>query len=80
MTVTVFTTSNCRYCDMAKAWLKEKGIEYKERNVDEDWDARDDMIMAGTMTAPLIKFQVDEEVSYVYGFEPGKMAEKLGLV
>jgi glutaredoxin 3 len=33
----VWTKPNCPNCDQAKALLKNKGIEYEERNIGVDW-------------------------------------------
>jgi len=33
----VWTKHNCPNCDQAKALLKNKGIEYEERNIGVDW-------------------------------------------
>ena len=32
--VTIYTTSTCPYCKMAKELLKQKGIDYEERMVE----------------------------------------------
>ena len=31
--VVVYTSSTCPYCTLAKDYLKEKGVEYTEKNV-----------------------------------------------
>jgi glutaredoxin 3 len=33
----VWTKPNCPNCDQAKALLKNRGIEYEERNIGIDW-------------------------------------------
>ena len=64
-TVKVFTTPTCPFCVMAKEWLRLKGVEYEEKNVAEDMDARQEMVEAsGQMGVPVIT--VDDEV--VVGF------------
>jgi len=37
MKTIVWTKPNCPNCDQAKALLKNKGIEYEERNIGIDW-------------------------------------------
>jgi glutaredoxin 3 len=37
MKTIVWTKPNCPNCDQAKALLKNKGIEYEERNIGVDW-------------------------------------------
>ncbi len=39
--ITVYTTSWCGDCRRAKRFLKERGIEFREVNIDEDADAED---------------------------------------
>ena len=36
MNITIYTKSNCPNCVSAKALLKSKGLDYTERNTDED--------------------------------------------
>ena len=33
----VWTNLGCHFCEMAKTLLKQKGIEYEERNLAKDW-------------------------------------------
>lgn len=42
--VTVYTTPTCPYCRMVKDFLKEHNILYKEVNVVEDVQARQEII------------------------------------
>lgn len=37
MKATVWSKNHCPYCDQAKALLKIKGIEFEERNINNDW-------------------------------------------
>ena len=36
----VWTNLGCHFCEMAKTLLKQKGIEYEERNLAKDWDVQ----------------------------------------
>ncbi|CUO86042.1 glutaredoxin family protein [Clostridium sp. NSJ-49] len=42
--VKVYSTNTCPWCDKAKSYLKSKGIEFEELNVQEDMVAREEMI------------------------------------
>lgn len=42
--VKVYTTNTCPWCDKAKGYLKSKGIEFEELNVQDDMMAREEMI------------------------------------
>ena len=36
MTVTVFTRTTCAPCHMLKSYLQRKGVQYQEKNVDDN--------------------------------------------
>tara|TARA_Y100001936_G_C15760186_1_gene500800 strand:+ start:178 stop:411 length:234 start_codon:yes stop_codon:yes gene_type:complete len=52
--VIVYSKNMCGYCVQAKNWLKNKGIEYKEINIEEQPEARDFVIKEGHRTMPQI--------------------------
>ena len=33
----IWSNVGCHFCEMAKTLLKQKGIEYEERNIAKDW-------------------------------------------
>jgi glutaredoxin-like YruB-family protein len=72
--VTIYTTPTCGYCHMAKDYFKEEGIEYNEKDVSVDAEARDEM-MAKTnqMGVPVI----DVEGDIVIGFNKAILSELL---
>ena len=52
--VIVYSKNMCGYCVQAKNWLKNKGIEYKEINIEEQPEAREFVISEGHRTVPQI--------------------------
>jgi|TARA_Y100000289_G_scaffold37734_1_gene37167 glutaredoxin 3 len=52
--VIVYSKNMCGYCVQAKNWLKNKGIEYKEINIEEQPEAREFVISEGHRTMPQI--------------------------
>lgn len=42
--VKVYSTNTCPWCDKAKSYLKSKGVEFEELNVQDDMVAREEMI------------------------------------
>lgn len=52
-TVTVFTTPTCPYCHMAKEYLKEKKVEFKDVDVSKDQESAMKMVQrSGQMGVP----------------------------
>lgn len=57
MAVKVYSTVTCPYCDMAKNYLKQKGVEYFDVNVGEDANEAREMVQkSGQMGVPVIDF------------------------
>ncbi|RKD31332.1 glutaredoxin family protein [Thermohalobacter berrensis] len=52
--VIVYTSNTCPYCTMAKEYLTEKGVNYIEKNVNEDPEARRELIQKGYRGVPVI--------------------------
>lgn len=76
MNVLIYTTPTCHYCHMAKEFFKENKIEYEEKDVSRDLEARKDMIeKTGSLGVPVI--EVDGEA--VSGFDKKWLQDKLGL-
>jgi len=74
--VIVYSTPTCGYCTVAKDWLKENNIEYKEFDVAMDEEKRNELIKkTGQMAVPVI--EVGEDI--VIGFDKKKLSELLGI-
>ena len=52
--ITIYSKSNCAFCQKAKALLEIKGITYAEVNIEEDTDARQRLVEAGVRSVPQI--------------------------
>ena len=52
--LTVYSKSNCPFCDKAKYLLEQKGIPFQEVRVDLDPLAREFIVNAGHRTVPQI--------------------------
>jgi len=75
-TVNIYSTPTCHFCQMAKDFLKERGIAYTEFNVARDLERRQEMIQkSGQMGVPVIL--VGEEM--IVGFDREKLAASLGI-
>lgn len=74
--VIIYTTPTCVYCKAAKEFFAENNIEYEEKNVAEDEQARDAMVeKSGQLGVPVIEVKGN----IVIGFDEKKLAELLGL-
>lgn len=52
--VTIYSIPTCPYCQKAKAFLKENHIEFTDRNVASDAEAREEMVdKSGQMGVPV---------------------------
>ncbi len=75
-TVTIYSTPTCHFCQMAKDFLKDKGIAYTEHNVASDLEKRQEMIQkSGQMGVPVII--VNDEM--IIGFDQERLASTLGV-
>lgn len=73
---TIYTTPTCAYCKMAKAFFIENNIDYVEKNVATDEEAREEMIhKTGQLGVPVTDF--GEEI--VIGFDKQRFKELLGV-
>ncbi|HEX9721821.1 MAG TPA: glutaredoxin domain-containing protein, partial [Candidatus Paceibacterota bacterium] len=74
--VTIYTTPTCVYCREAKEFFKEHNVEYEEKDVVQDEQARNDMIQkSGQMGVPVI--DVNGEI--IIGYNKKKLVELLGV-
>lgn len=72
--ITVYTTTTCPYCLMAKKFLDEKGFSYKEFNIQNDEEAAQRLVeTTGQIGVPQI--QVNGE--WVFGFDPDRIGKLL---
>lgn len=63
--VIIYTTPTCGFCHMAKNWMKEKGIKFKEVDVSTDINAAKEMVeKSGQMGVPVIDVDGDITVGF----------------
>jgi len=66
MTVTVYSTPNCPYCSMAKRFLKENNIPFRDVDVAEDREAAMEMIKKSGQTGVPV---LDVNGTIIVGFD-----------
>jgi len=74
--VIIYTTNNCPYCDMAKRFMKENNVEYKEINVTDDTKAANEMVeKSGQMGVPVL--DIDGQI--IVGFDKDAIKKALKI-
>ncbi|MFH1621273.1 MAG: Uxx-star family glutaredoxin-like (seleno)protein [Patescibacteria group bacterium] len=74
--VIVYSTPTCPYCKLAKEYLKEKNIPYKEIDVSSDPAAANEMVKkSGQMGVPVV--EVGSQI--IVGWNKGALDEALGV-
>lgn len=74
--VTIYSADWCAFCHATMDYLKSKGIEYTEKNVEKDPAfAKESVEKSGQMGIPVI--DIDGEI--IVGFDRPKINAALGL-
>ncbi|ERK32496.1 MULTISPECIES: glutaredoxin family protein [Clostridium] len=74
--VKVYTTNSCPWCVKAKTYLKSKDIAFEELNVQEDMDARQEMVnKSRQMGVPVL----DIDGTVIVGFDKPAIDTALNL-
>lgn len=74
--VKVYTTNSCPWCVKAKTYLKSKDIAFEELNVQEDMDARQEMVnKSRQMGVPVL----DINGTVIIGFDKPAIDTALNL-
>lgn len=74
--VVIFTQSACEFSEMVRLHLESRGQRYRERDVDFDPTAREDLLRLGASGTPVTV--IDGEV--IVGFDEEAIDELLGFV
>lgn len=77
--VTIYSTGWCPDCRRVKNFLKERGVEFREVNIEEDMDGEDLVIRVnhGKRKVPTLK--VGERYFACSPFSPQRLANELNL-
>ena len=74
--VTIYSTTTCTYCKMAKQFFSDNNIKYQEHDVGSDLEKRKEMIeKSGQMGVPVIIIGDD----IVVGFDQARISKLLGV-
>lgn len=74
--ITIFTTNTCTYCVMVKRYLKAKGHDYEEVNLDSDPARQKEAYeLSGAMTVPItVVTKQDDSREVIVGYNLAKLA------
>lgn len=78
-TVTMYSTTWCPDCRRAKSFLKERGIEVQEVNIEDDPDAEDLVIRVNNGKRKVPTIQVGDRYFVCSPFNAAKLAADLNL-
>ena len=62
--IKVYSSSTCPYCTMMKDYLASKNVDFTEKNVSTDTDARKELMAMGHMGVPVTVIDGTEIVGY----------------
>ncbi len=75
-TVAIYSTPTCHFCQMAKEFFGEHGVEYTNYDVSKDIEKRQEMFnITSQMGVPVIVIGDD----VVIGFDKEKLVDLLGI-
>jgi glutaredoxin 3 len=74
--VIIYTTPSCVYCKMTKEFFAKNNVQYEERNVATDMQAREEMLdKSQQLGVPVI----DVDGTIIIGFDKKNLETALGL-
>lgn len=59
--VVIWSKNNCPYCEMAKKLLKQKGVEYEERNINAGVWTKEDLLNSNPQARTMPQIFFDDE-------------------
>jgi len=72
--VTIYTTTWCGFCQMAKKYMSQIGVQYEEKDVERDPAAATEAVQkSGQMGVPVI----DVNGTIIVGFDKPRLDETL---
>lgn len=77
--ITVFTQIGCGPCGMLKDWLNKKNIEFEEKDIKLNLEAREEFIDLGLQFTPFSYIEHKGEKYEVAGAAPKKFERILSL-
>ena len=73
--ITMYTTAWCPDCRRAKSFMKDRGVEFREVNIEEDPDAEDIVIKANQGKRRVPTLQVGDRYFACSPFNPVQLPQ-----
>jgi mycoredoxin len=77
--VTMYTTQWCPDCRRAKSFLKERGVAFREVNIEENESAEEIVIRANDGKRKIPTFEVAGRFFACSPFDPNQLAAELNI-
>lgn len=77
--ITMYTTAWCSDCRRAKRFLKERGVPYREVNIEEDESAKETVIKANNGKRKVPTLEVGGRFFACSPFDPELLAAELNI-
>ena len=77
--LTIYTTTWCRDCRRAKSFLKERGVDYREVDIEEDESAEEIVINANEGKRKVPTLEVGGRFFACSPFDPEQLASELNI-
>jgi glutaredoxin len=77
--ITIYTTTWCGDCRRAKSFMKERGVEFREVNIEEDPDAEDIVVEVNHGKRKVPTLQVGERYFACSPFNAALLASELNI-
>jgi glutaredoxin len=77
--ITMYTATWCPDCWRAKSFLKERGVDYREINIEDDPDAEDMVLKVNNGRCKVPTLEVGGRYFACSPFDPEQLASELGI-
>lgn len=77
--ITIYTTDWCPDCRYVKAFLRQRGLAYREINIEEDETAEEIVLKANNGLRKVPTLEVDGRYFACSPFDPEQLAEELNI-
>ena len=77
--VIVYSQPTCAPCHAEKAWMREQGIAFEDRNIRDNAAWLRELIALGSQGTPTTLIEADGERQVIIGFDRARLSRALEL-